>query len=222
MVFHFDDVLSYIPFLLVGVPLTLGITFGSFLAGVVVSLPMAVARLARVPVVNQLTVVWIEFFRTTPPLVHIVWIYYVFPIAFDLRFSAVTVVIVALAANTSAQMAEIFRAGIQSIPRGQTEAGMVLGFTPWQRLWYIVLPQAVRLIMAPSANTLVSLLKDSSLAAIIAVPELMNRGQLLSTDTFRPLEVLTLVAVLYFVLTYPFALAATALERRSREAFRTL
>ncbi len=130
--------------------------------------------------------------------------------------------IVALAANTSAQMAEIFRAGIQSIPRGQSEAATVLGLSPWQKLWYVVLPQAVRLIMAPSANTLVSLLKDSSLAAIIAVPELMNRGQLLSTDTFRPLEVLTLVAILYFILTYPFALAAAALERRSREAFRTL
>ncbi len=220
--FEFDNILTDIPFLLVGVPLTIAITLGAFVVGVVVSLPMAVVRIARTPVLNRVTSVWIEFFRTTPPLVHIVWIYYVFPVAFDLRFSALTVVIVALAANTSAQMAEIFRAGIQSIPRGQSEAATVLGLSPWQRLWYVVLPQAVRLIMAPSANTLVSLLKDSSLAAIIAVPELMNRGQLLSTDTFRPLEVLTLVAILYFVLTYPFALAAAALERRSRAAFRTL
>lgn len=220
--FQFDNVATDIPFLVVGVPLTIGITIGAFIVGVVISLPMAVVRIARTPVIDQLTVIWIEFFRTTPPLVHIVWIYYVFPVAFDLRFSALTVVIVALAANTSAQMAEIFRAGIQSIPRGQSEAAAVLGLTPMQRLWYVVLPQAVRLIMAPSANTLVSLLKDSSLAAIIAVPELMNRGQLLSTDSFRPLEVLTLVAILYFVLTYPLALAAAALERRSRAAFRTL
>jgi len=221
-VFDFQAVLPDIPFLLVGVPMTVGITVGAFLLGVALGLPMAVVRLARTPVLDQVTVAWIEFFRTTPPLVHIVWIYYVFPVAFGLRLSAVVVVVVALAANASAQMAEIFRAGIQSIPKGQREAASVLGLNAWQRLWYVVLPQALRLIMAPSANALVSLLKDSSLAAIIAVPELMNRGQLLSTSNFRPLEVLTLVAVLYFVLTYPLALAAAALERRSKAAFRTL
>jgi polar amino acid transport system permease protein len=97
---------------------------------------------------------------------------------------------------------------------------MVLGLNAWQRLFDVVLPQAVRLIMAPTANATVSLLKDSSLAALIAVPELMNRGQILSTQNFRPLEVLTLVAVLYFVLTWPLALLAGALERRSRVAFR--
>ena len=220
--FKFENVLTDIPFLLTGIPLTIGISLGAFICGVFLALPMAVIRIARTTLINQLTICWIEFFRTTPPLVHIVWIYYVFPVAFDLRFSAITVVIIALAANTSAQMAEIFRAGIQSIPRGQSEAGTVLGLKPWQRLWYIILPQAVRLIMAPSANTLVSLLKDSSLAAIIAIPELMNRGQLLSTETFRPLEILTLVALLYFFITYPFAIAASALERRSRVAFKTV
>lgn len=219
---QFETVIPDIPFLLIGVPMTLALTLGSFLLGTVLALPMAVIRMARTPVLMQVTVAWIEFFRTTPPLVHIFWPYYVFPLVFGINLSAVTVVIMALAANTSAQMAEIFRAGLQAIPKGQREAASVLGLSPTQRLWYVTLPQAVRLIMAPSANTIVSLLKESSLAAIIAVPELMNRGQLLSTETFRPLEVLTLVAILYFVLTYPLALAAAALERRSRAAFRTL
>ena len=219
---QFSTVIPDIPFLLVGVPLTLGLTLAAFVLGTVVALPMAIVRIARPPVLTQVTTVWIEFFRTTPPLIHIFWPYYVFPVVFDIHLSAVTVVILALAANTSAQMSEIFRAGLQSVPRGQREAAAVLGLSPWQRLWDVTLPQAVRLIMAPSANTVVSLLKDSSLAAIIAVPELMNRGQLLSTDTFRPLEVLTLVAVIYFVLTYPLALGAAALERRSRAAFQTL
>ena len=220
--FQFESVIPDIPFLLVGVPLTLGLTLAAFVLGTVVALPMAIVRIARPPVLTQVTTVWIEFFRTTPPLIHIFWPYYVFPVVFDIHLSAVTVVILALAANTSAQMAEIFRAGLQSVPKGQREAAAVLGLSPWHRLWDVILPQAVRLIMAPSANTAVSLLKDSSLAAIIAVPELMNRGQLLSTETFRPLEVLTLVAILYFILTYPLALGAAALERRSRAAFQTL
>ena len=220
--FQFESVIPDIPFLLVGVPLTLGLTLAAFVLGTVVALPMAIVRIARPPVLTQVTTVWIEFFRTTPPLIHIFWPYYVFPVVFDIHLSAVTVVIMALAANTSAQMAEIFRAGLQAVPKGQREAAAVLGLSPWHRLWDVILPQAVRLIMAPSANTVVSLLKDSSLAAIIAVPELMNRGQLLSTETFRPLEVLTLVAILYFILTYPLALGAAALERRSRAAFQTL
>ena len=91
-------------------PLTLGLTLGAFLLGTVVALPMAMIRIARPPVLSQATTVWIEFFRTTPPLIHIFWPYYVFPVVFDLHLSAVTVVILALAANTSAQMAEIFRA----------------------------------------------------------------------------------------------------------------
>jgi polar amino acid transport system permease protein len=215
-------VLPDLPFLLLGIPLTLAITLGAFLLGTISALPMAVIRIARMPLIAPVVVVWIEFFRTTPPLIHIFWAYYVLPVMFGLRLSALTVVILALAANTSAQMAEIFRAGIQAVPKGQREAGTVLGLNAWQRLWDIVLPQAVRFIMAPSANAAVSLLKDSSLAALIAVPELMNRGQILSTQNFRPLEVLTLVAILYFVLTYPLALLAGALERRSRVAFRGL
>ena len=220
--FKLEAVLPDIPFLLVGVPLTLAITAASFALGTAFALPMSLVRINRLPVLHQLVVTWIEFFRTTPPLVHIFWPYYILPQVFGIRLSALTVIILALAANASAQMAEIFRSGIQAVPRDQRAAATVLGLSATQCLWYVILPQTLRLILAPSTSTLVSLLKDSSLAAIIAVPELMNRGQLLSTDTFRPLEVLTIVAFLYFALTYPLALIAAAFERWSRVAFRSL
>ena len=220
--FKLEAVLPDIPFLLVGVPLTLAITAASFALGTALALPMSLVRINRLPVLHQLVVAWIEFFRTTPPLVHIFWPYYILPQVFGIRLSALSVIILALAANASAQMAEIFRSGIQAVPRDQRAAATVLGLSATQCLWYVILPQTLRLILAPSTSTLVSLLKDSSLAAIIAVPELMNRGQLLSTDTFRPLEVLTIVAFLYFALTYPLALIAAAFERRSRVAFRSL
>ena len=103
----------------------------------------------------------------------------------------------------------------------QWDAGNVLGLSRWQQFWWVVLPQTVRLILAPSCNTLVALLKQSSLAAVIAMPEIMNRGWILASESFRPIEVLTLVAVIYFALAWPLVLLAANLERRSASAYRT-
>ena len=219
--FHLDAVVGDFPRLLLGVPLTLGITGVAFAAGTVAALPIALARIANVSLFGWLAVAWLEFFRTTPPLMHIVWAYYALPVIADVRLSAFTVIAGALACSTSAQMAEIFRAGLLAVPRGQSDAARVLGLSPWQRLWWVVLPQTLRLILAPSCNTLVSLLKQSSLAAVIAVPEIMNRGWILASETFRPIEVLTLVALIYFAVTWPLVLLAAWLERRTSFAFRT-
>ena len=219
--FRFDAVIGDLPVLLLGIPLTLGLTAVAFVVGTVAALPIALARLRRIPVVSRVALGWLEFFRTTPPLVHIVWAYYALPVIADIRLDAFSVVAGALACSTSAQMAETFRGGILAVPRGQWDASQVLGLSPWQRLWWIVLPQTLRLILAPSCNTLVSLLKQSSLAAVIALPEIMNRGWTLASQNFRPIEVLTLVALIYFVLTWPLVLLAAALERRSSLAFRS-
>lgn len=219
--FRFDTVIGDLPMLLLGIPLTLGLTAVAFVIGTIAALPIALARLRRIPVVSRVALAWIEFFRTTPPLVHIVWAYYALPVIADIRLDAFSVVAGALACSTSAQMAETFRGGILAVPRGQWDASQVLGLSPWQRLWWIVLPQTLRLILAPSCNTLVSLLKQSSLAAVIALPEIMNRGWTLASQNFRPIEVLTLVAVIYFALTWPLVLLAAALERRSSLAFRS-
>jgi polar amino acid transport system permease protein len=218
---RFDTVIGDFPVLLLGVPLTIGLTVAAFAFGTIAALPLALARISGLPPVSWPALAWIEFFRTTPPLMHIVWAYYALPVIADVRLDAFSVVAGALAASTSAQMAEIFRGGILAVPRGQWDASQVLGLSPLQRLWWVVLPQALRLIMAPSCNTLVSLLKQSSLAAVIAMPELMNRGWILASETFRPIEVLTMVAFIYFVLTWPLVLLAATLERRSGAAFQS-
>lgn len=217
--FDFSVVLPSLPFLLSGIYLTLGISLAALLIGLAAALPMAIIRAAEVPLASPVVRWAIEFFRTTPPLLHIVWIYYVLPQTFGIRMSAVTVVVVALSASTAAQLAEILRGGLAAVPRAQFEAATVLGINRWRRLRYVILPQVVRLVMAPSCNVVVSLMKDTSLASIIAVPELMNRGQITAIQTFRPLEILTAVAVIYFVLTYPVALVAGYLEGRSRAAY---
>jgi polar amino acid transport system permease protein len=217
---RFDTVIDDIPVLLLGVPLTIGITVVAFAIGTVAALPIAVTRIARVPFVATISLAWIEFFRTTPPLMHIVWAYYALPVIADIKLDAFTVVAGALACSTSAQMAEIFRGGINAVPRGQSDAAQVLGLTSFQRLWWVVLPQTLRLILAPSCNTLVSLVKQSSLAAVIAMPEIMNRGWILASETFRPLEILTFVALIYFVLTWPLVLLSANLEKRTSLAFK--
>jgi polar amino acid transport system permease protein len=217
---RFDTVIGDFPLLLLGIPLTLGITAVAFLAGVLAALPIAVVRIVSPGSFGLVARAWVEFFRTTPPVMHVVWIYYALPVIADIRLDAFTVVAGALACSTSAVMSEIFRGGILAVPRGQWDASRVLGLMWWQRLWWVVLPQTLRVILAPSCNALVGLLKQSSLAAVIAVPEIMSRGMVLASQTFRPIEVLTLVALIYFGLTWPLVLLAGALERRTSLAFR--
>ena len=218
---RFDTIIGDIPYLLLGIPLTLAITAVAFAVGILIALPIAVARSAAVPVVSSVVRLLVDFFRTTPPLMHIVWAYYALPVIADIRLDAFTVVAGALACSSGAQMSESFRGAIVAVPRGQWDAGQVIGLSYAQRLRWVVLPQSLRLIYAPACNALVSLLKQSSLAAVIALPEIMNRGWLLAAKNFRPIEVLTTIALIYFVLTWPLALLASYLERRSGLAFRS-
>jgi polar amino acid transport system permease protein len=218
-VLRFDTIVADVPYLLLGIPITLGITVVAFVAGVGMALPIAITRYASLPVLSQVLRVFVEFFRTTPPLMHIVWAYYALPVIADIRLDAFTVVAGALACSAAAQMSEIFRGAIAAVPRGQWDAGHVIGLSYIQRLWWVILPQSLRLIYAPACNALVSLLKQSSLAAVIALPEVMNRGWLLAAQNFRPIEVLTIVALIYFVLTWPLVLLASYLEARSGVAY---
>jgi polar amino acid transport system permease protein len=218
---RFDTIVGDIPYLLLGIPLTLGITAAAFVAGILMALPIAIARNAAVPLISPAMRLIVDFFRTTPPLMHIVWAYYALPVIANIKLDAFTVVAGALACSSAAQMSEIFRGAIVAVPRGQWDAGSVIGLSYLQRLWWVILPQSLRLIYAPACNALVSLLKQSSLAAVIALPEVMNRGWLLAAQNFRPIEVLTTIAVIYFVLTWPLVLLASYLERRSGLAFQS-
>jgi His/Glu/Gln/Arg/opine family amino acid ABC transporter permease subunit len=218
-VLSFSAALVDLPGLLAGIPLTFWIALCSFALGSLAAVPLAALRLSPVRVATPVAVAWIELFRTTPPLVHIIWAYYVLP-SLGITLSALTAVIAALGAGMSAQMAEIFRGALQAVPRAQDDSAIVLGLNPVHRYCDVILPQALRFIMAPACNSFAGVMKDSSLAAVIAVPELMNRAQIASVEDFRPLEVLTFVAVVYFVLIYPFIIAAGILERRSRVGYR--
>ena len=212
--FRFDMVIGYWPDLVNGAWLTLGMSAMSLGLGLVLGLVLALMRYSGIGWLNWPAYAYIEFFRTTPPLVQIVWLYYGLPMMFGRDLNEFWSATVALGLNIAAFFAEIFRSGIAGIDRTQWHASRVLGLGLTDTLRFVVLPQALRNVLPPTGTTVIYLVKGTALATAIGVPELLRVGQLISLETFRPVESLTLVAIAYFVLTYPIALAFQAIERR--------
>jgi len=212
-VFSFASIVSYLPDYLRGVMLTVELGLASASLGVVLGLVLALTRRSRFRALSWPTYIYIEFFRNTPPLVQIVWLYYGLPLLFGFDLGAFGSAAVALGLNIAAFLAEIFRAGILGVDRTQWQAARVLGLGFIDTLRFVILPQAVRNVLPPIGTTLIYLIKDTALASAIGTPELLRVGQLVSNETFRPAEALTVVAIAYFVLTYPIALGFSAIER---------
>jgi polar amino acid transport system permease protein len=211
---QFGRILEYLPDLLTGVWVTLGLSVISVSLGMVLGLALALARYSRHPLLDWPAYAYIEFFRTTPPLVQIIWLYYGLPALFGVDLDAFGAAAVALGLNIAAFFAEIFRSAITAVDRTQWQAARVLGFGLPATLRFIILPQALRNVLPPTSTTVIYLIKSTALASAIGTPELLRVGQLIAMETFRPVETLTIIAVAYFVLTYPIALAFYALERR--------
>ena len=205
---------DYLPDLVAGAKVTLGITVLSLVIGTVVGLALALARISGWKILSWPAYAYIEFFRTTPPLVQIVWFYFVVPVIIGTELNSFQAASAALGLNIAAFLAEIFRSGIQGIDATQRDAARVLGLGFVDTYRFVVLPQALRIVLPPTTTTVMLLLKGTSLASAIGTLELMRVGQLISLETFRPFEVLTAVAVIYFIITWPVALGARWLERR--------
>jgi polar amino acid transport system permease protein len=212
--YRFDMVVGYWPDLVGGAWLTLEISAASAGLGIVLGLALALMRYSRIRWLDWPAYAYIEFFRTTPPLVQIVWFYYGLPAMTGRDLEASTSAAVALGLNIAAFFAEIFRAGIAGIDRTQWQAARVLGLGIGDTLRFVILPQAMRNVLPPTGTTVIYLVKSTALAAAIGVPDLLRVGQLIYVENFRPVETLTIVAIAYFVLTYPIALAFLAIERR--------
>jgi polar amino acid transport system permease protein len=210
----FRLVVEYLPYFLEGVWLTFLLSCVSVGLGLALGLPLAVARYSRQPLFDWPAYAFIEFFRTTPPLVQIVWLYYGLPLFLGQDLGAFGSAAVALGLNISAFFAEIFRAGIEGVDRAQWQAARVLGLGRLDTLRLVILPQALRNVLPPMGTTVIYLVKGTALASAIGTPELLRIGQLVANETFRPVESLTIVAIAYFLLTYPIALVFYALERR--------
>jgi polar amino acid transport system permease protein len=164
--------------------------------------------------VQWLLVGFVEVFRCTPLLVQIVWVYYALPVLLGVQIPATVAAVLTLSCYTAAFYAEIFRGGIVSIERGQWDAARALGLRPLIMMRQVILPQAVRRMIPPFVNQSITQLKNTSLVSTIAVPDLLYNGQLITADTYRPLEVYTVVAVIYFVMLFPSTMLAQWYEKR--------
>ena len=158
--------------------------------------------------------VWVDLFRLTPPLLQIVLIFFLLPVATGMRLPAFEAGVIALSLNYSAFFAEIFRAGVLSLGRGQGEAGAAMGMTYFQVLKWVIYPQAIRRMLPPISNMLVNLTKDTSLLTIIGVAELFNISQSVSARNFKNVEVLLVLAVFYLVINIPLSYLANRLYAR--------
>jgi polar amino acid transport system permease protein len=212
--FDFAAVAKFWPALLAGASMTLQLTAVSFAVGSLLGGVLALARMTRTPLLSWPAYIYIEFFRTTPPLVQIVWVYFVLPVLIARDITSFQAASIALALNIAAFMSEILRSGLQGIDAGQRDAARVLGLGAVDTFRFVLLPQALRIVLPPLGATTILLLKGTSLASAIGLLELTRVGQLISSETFRPFETLSVVALLYFVICYPIAIAIRRFEQK--------
>ncbi|ACA54254.1 amino acid ABC transporter permease [Clostridium botulinum] len=217
MELNFDIIFRNLPFLLKATLVTIKITLLSFIVAITLAFIVGILRTYKFSKILDLILnAYVEIFRGSPLLIQLFFIYYGLPsvgIAMDAEVAAV----IGLALNGAAYMSEIIRAAIISIDRGQEEAGFSLGYTRLQNLYYIILPQAVKISVPPLVNGFSSLLKDTSLVSVISITELTRSGNLIYSRTARPFEVYLTLGLFYFVLTYMVSICSKFIEKRNEK-----
>ena len=205
----------WLPELLAACLQTLYLTAAAFLIAIVCGMAIALLRISGVAPLRWAAIVFIEIGRGTPALVILFLIYFGLPSVLPaLEFDSFTAAAIGLGLQGAAILAEIFRAGIEALDRGQGEASLSLGLTPRQTMGYVILPQAIRIVLPPVGNYAIGLLKDTSIASIIAAPDLMLRAKDIASSSFLPMHLYVLAAILYFAMSYPLSLLMRRLERR--------
>ncbi|MCB5410376.1 amino acid ABC transporter permease [Pseudogemmobacter faecipullorum] len=207
------DAREFFPVLLQGVKFTLLVTLGALILSTALGLVWALMRVSGIGWLARLSACIVNVIRGIPILVQLFYIYFVLP-EFGIALSALQAGIIGLGIAYSAYQAENFRAGIEAIDNGQTEAAQSIGMGWFQTMRRVILPQAVRVILPPYGNIVVMLLKDSSQASAITVAELTMQGQLLAASTFKNMSVYSLVAIFYLCLSIPLMLLVSRLEKR--------
>jgi polar amino acid transport system permease protein len=195
-----------------GIVKTFQVTIFSIMLAIVIGLFAGLGRISRITIINRLATVYVEVIRGIPLLVQIFYIYYA--LGRLVKIPDITSAVIAMSVCYGAYMGEIFRAGIQAVPKGQMEAALALGFSRGKAMRHIILPQTFKIILPPIGNEFIALLKDSSLVSILAVSDLLRRGREFASRTFLYFETLTVVALVYLILTLFFSWLVGLMEDR--------
>ena len=208
--------LSNIEFLVGGLGYTIILSVISISFAILLGLIVSVASISKNKALYALNIGYTEIIRAIPVLVMILWVYYGLPVLLNLNFTAFTAGIIALSICESPFIAEIFRSGIQAVPKGQKEAGLSMGMNFFQIFYHITLPQAVRIILPALGNQFVYMLKMSSLVSIIGLNELTRKANELVVSQYRPLEIYTFLVIEYLVLILIVSYLVRRLEKKLR------
>jgi len=208
--------LSNIEFLLGGLKFTITVSLIAMFFAILLGLIISIAGTTKSKTLNIINVSYTEIIRAIPVLVMILWVYYGLPVLLNLNFSAFAAGIIALSICESPFISEIFRSGIQAVPKGQKEAGTSLGLSFFQKFYLITLPQAIRIILPALGNQFVYMLKMSSLVSIIGLNELTRKANELVVSQYRPLEIYTFLVLEYLVLILIVSYFVRKLEKKLR------
>ncbi|HYV33954.1 MAG TPA: amino acid ABC transporter permease [Candidatus Limnocylindria bacterium] len=209
---NWEVIASYKYVFVQGALVTLWLSLLVIALGTLLGLVLAFGSRSRELIVVWPIRIYVILFRTLPVLVLLIWVYYVLPILFGWNLSAFAAATIALSLHLSAFVSEALRSGIESVASTQYESAMALGFSPWQTMLKIILPQAIKNITPNLLGLYINEVKNSSLASIIAVNELLHRSNILISNTFRPLEIYTTVAVVYILILLPLGYLAHKVE----------
>ena len=201
-----------------GLKITLELSLMANILGLILGFILCMMAMSRIAIIRWPTKLFIEFFRCTPVLLQIVWFYYCVPMMFNLFIDPIYMGFLALGLNLAAFNAEAYRAGVQAVPKEHHDAGVALGLNRYQQTWYVVLPQAIRSALPVLMTNGISILQQTALVAIVAISDLMYVGKNIATESYRPLETYSLIALIYFALSLPISQLASYFERRQDAA----
>jgi polar amino acid transport system permease protein len=210
----FSSIWEFKDLLASGLGVTIAVAAATILTGLIAGVFNALGSLSNIRLIRIPCISVMEFFRCTPVLVALIWFYYALPILTGFEISAMTAAFLGLTLYGAAFYSEIIRGGIEGVDPGQRQAGEAIGMMPGEIMRRIVLPQALRKMVPPLVNQSIINLKNTSLISILAVPDLLYQGKLIAHESFRPLEVYTAIALIYFALLFPLTLLVRHLERR--------
>jgi polar amino acid transport system permease protein len=222
----YGDILNFVKD---GIWITVQLTLISFVFILIIGLIGGIGRITKNPVIHFISTLYVEIVRGIPLLVQLIWWYFAAPAVIrgigeaihfsamaDYKSNALLLAIIGLSVCYGAYMAEIFRAGIQSIPKGQMEAARSLGMNYFQAMRYVIVPQAIRVVLPPVGNEFIMLIKDTSLVSAVAMADLTRRGREYMSAHFNPIETWTMIALIYLIITLLSARVISWLETRRK------